>query len=78
MLYWHVQMRDVVERGLRQAISSSPDMLRHATRHWGQPAGMQRVFRKVMQGRVCSSTTIRMPSRMNRVRSICQANETSY
>ena len=48
--YWRSQMREVVERGLRQDISSSPEMLKQATRHWGQPAGLQGVFRKLMQG----------------------------
>ena len=43
-------MREVVERGLRQEISSSPEMLKQATRHWGQPAGLQGVFAKLMQG----------------------------
>ena len=49
-MYWQSQMRKVVERGLRQDISSSPEMLRQATRHWGQPAALQRIFRKLMQG----------------------------
>ncbi|CAL5223929.1 g6531 [Coccomyxa viridis] len=44
------EVRETVERGLRQDISSSPDMLKQATRHWGQPAGLQGVFRKLMQG----------------------------
>ena len=43
-------MREVVERGLRQDISSSPEMLKQAMRHWGQPAGLQGVFTKLMQG----------------------------
>ena len=47
---WRLQVRETVERGLRQDISSSPDMLKQATRHWGQPAGLQGVFRKLMQG----------------------------
>lgn len=45
-----IQVHEVLERGLKYNITSSPEMLKQATRHWGGPARLHDLFRKLMRG----------------------------